>query len=151
MSKAEPAAEYCRTVRSVYLSGRFERREEINGYRMELEAAGIEVISSWLTDPEPPELVENAPGFLDPIWAELAALDRDEVQRADAFVLFADPLGGAGGSRHVEFGMALAWGKTLIVVGEVENLFQRLPGVEVYTCWPTALGRLTGSSTTPRD
>lgn len=130
---------HAQPVRSAYLSGRFERRKEINVYRLELEAAGIAVISSWLTDPAPPELNENAPGFLDPVWTELARLDRDEVGRADVFVLFADPQGGAGGSRHVEFGMALAWGKRIIVVGEVENLFQRLPEVTVCACWEAAL------------
>ena len=131
-----------RDVRSVYLSGRFERRDEINACRLELHEAGIEVTSSWLTDPEPPELNEDSAGFSDPIWAALAGVDREEVHRADAIVLFADPQGGAGGSRHVEFGMALAWRKTLIVVGEVENLFQRLPEVLVFSCWPSALRAL---------
>src|SRR5262249_36725426 len=131
-----------RPIRSVYLSGRFERRDEINEYRLDLEAAGIVVLATWLTDPEPPELDQNAPGFHEPIWAHLAELDREEVRSVDAFVLFADPLGGAGGSRHVEFGMALAWGKQLFIVGEVENLFQRLPEVVVCPTWDDALHAL---------
>jgi hypothetical protein len=39
--------------------------------------------------------------------------------------------------------MALALGKPIIVVGRVENLFQRLPEVRVVEDWPAALTLLT--------
>lgn len=39
------------------------------------------------------------------------------------------------GGRHVEFGMALALGKRVIVVGPRENVFHLLPEVEVHVNW----------------
>lgn len=47
------------SLESVYLSARFERRDELNGYRVELESAGLQVTSRWLTDPTP-ELTDEA-------------------------------------------------------------------------------------------
>jgi hypothetical protein len=113
----------------VFISGRYERRDEFNDYRIELEAANIEVTSRWLTNPSPAQ-------FTDAIWHKLASIDREDIERADAVLFFADVHGGAGGARHVEFGIGLALGKCIIVVGEAENLFQRLSDVTVVAGWP---------------
>ena len=45
--------------------------------------------------------------------------------------------------------MALAHGKPTIVVGRIENLFQRLPEVRVVEDWPSALALLTQPSMMP--
>ena len=66
----------------------------------------------------------------------------DDVAAADAVVCFLEPGGGGNGGRHVEFGMALAWGKRTIVVGEPEHLFHTLPSVRVYPTWADALDAL---------
>ncbi|MEM9565524.1 MAG: hypothetical protein AAGA93_23075 [Actinomycetota bacterium] len=116
---------------SVYLAARFERRDELNGYRAELEAAGLEVTSRWLTDPTP-ELTDEA-------WRQLAAKDVEDIRRAGGLVLFAESGGSGGGGRQVEFGVALGFGKRLIVVGEPENLFHRLAEVEVVPTWDAAV------------
>ena len=127
-------------LHSVYLAARIRRRDELEDYRAQLEAAGIEVTSRWLTMPPPAE-------WTDEVWAHLAEIDRDDVLRADGLVLFAEPGEVDGGSgRHVEFGMALALGRPIIVVGRYENLFQRLPGVTVVPDWPSALVALTQPS-----
>jgi len=119
---------------TVYLSGRFGWREELNRYREELAQLGVEVTSRWLTDPTP-DLTDEA-------WRLLASKDREDIERAEAFVLFADSSRDSGGGRHVEFGIALALGKRVIVVGEIENLFQCLAEVEVVTSWDEALALL---------
>lgn len=115
---------------SVYLSSRFERRSELNGYRSELEAAGVEVTSRWLTDPTP-ELTDDA-------WQVLARKDVEDIRRAEGLVLFAEPDRPGAGGRHVEFGIALGLGKRLLVVGAVENLFHRLQSVDVVGTWEEA-------------
>lgn len=130
-------------ISTVYLSARFDRRDELNRYRDELESLGIEVTSRWLTDPTP-DLTDDA-------WRILAAKDRGDVARADVFILFAERDRDGGGGRHVEFGMALALGKRLIVVGEVENLFQRLEGVEVVSSWRHAMPLLTQPNSHPQS
>ena len=118
-------------LESVYLSARFERRDELNGYRAELEAAGLEVTSRWLIDPTP-ELTDEA-------WRQLATKDVEDIQRAAGLVLFTEPgRSGGGGGRHVEFGVALGLDKRVIVVGEPENLFHRLEAVEVVPTWEHA-------------
>ncbi len=119
----------------VYLSGRFERRAELNGYRVELEAAGVEVTSRWLTDPTP-ELTDDA-------WQTLAAKDVEDIRRSASLVLFTEPGTPGGGGRQVEFGVALGLQKRLIIVGEPENLFHRLGLVEVVPTWDRARELLT--------
>jgi nucleoside 2-deoxyribosyltransferase len=51
----------------------------------------------------------------------LASEDLQDLNRADALVLFT-PAGRRGGC-EVEFGIALALGKTLFIIGEPVNLF----------------------------
>lgn len=114
---------------SVYLSAKFERRGELNGYRSELEAAGVEVTSRWLTDPTP-ELTDEA-------WRLLATKDIEDIHRASGLILFADGRPGGGG-RHVEFGVALGLRKRMMVVGEPENLFQSLEAVQIVPTWEEA-------------
>ena len=76
------------------------------------------------------------------LWARFAQEDFEDVAAADTVVCFLEPGGGGSGGRHVEFGMALAWGKRTIVVGEPEHLFHTLPSVEAYPTWPQALDAL---------
>jgi nucleoside 2-deoxyribosyltransferase len=128
-------------IHSVYLAARIRRRDELLGYAEELRAAGLEVTSSWLTMPVPEDWTSS-------VWADLARIDREDVLRADGLILFAEPELDGGSGRHVEFGMALALGKPTIVVGRVENLFQRLPEVRVVEDWPAALALLTQPSMT---
>ena len=45
-------------LKAVYLAGRIERRAELNEYRRELEAGGVEVTSRWLANPSPAELTD---------------------------------------------------------------------------------------------
>ena len=122
-------------LRSVYLAARIRRRDELLAYAAELKAAGIDVTSSWLTMAVPDDWTSS-------VWADLARIDREDVLRADTLILFAEPELDGGSGRHVEFGMALALGKPTIVVGRVENLFQRLPEVCVVEDWPAALALL---------
>lgn len=115
---------------SVYLSAKFERRDELNGYRNELEAAGIEVTSRWLSD-STPELTDEA-------WRLLATKDVEDIGRASGLVLFSEAGHPGGGGRHVEFGVALGLQKRMVVVGQPENLFHSLDAVEIVATWEDA-------------
>ena len=122
-------------MNSVYLSARFERRDELNQYRLELEALGLKVTSRWLeTDPPPGRRLTEEE------WQALAAVDCEDVQRATWFIGFSDPPELRHGmARHVEYGMAVALGRRVIVVGEREHIFHRLPDVAVVEDWGEAL------------
>ena len=124
------------TVSNVYLAARLRRRDDLNAFREQLEAAGVEVTSRWLTAEPPSELNEE-------VWQGLAELDREDILSAETLVLFSEPEHDGGSGRHVEFGMALALGKRVVVVGEIENLFQRLPEVTVVPDWEAALALMT--------
>ena len=97
-------------IRSVYLAGRIRRRDELNAYREELQAAGIEVTSRWLTMPTPSE-------WSDDTWAELAQIDREDVLRADGLVLFTEPERD-GGSGRVARIAGLTRAKDMVMLGK---------------------------------
>lgn len=121
----------------IYLAGRYGRRQQLREVRKSLVDLGYEVTSSWLdTDFEggvgsahaPPEMREK-----------IALTNLKDLTRADAVVSFTeepDSTQGKRGGRHVEFGMAVAMNKRLIVIGHRENVFHHLPQVESYpTIW----------------
>lgn len=125
----------------VYLSAKFERQKEMQLYSEQLRAEGIEVVSTW-TDLD----VASRDGFsgIAPERRALAAmLDVQQLVRSNLLVLFsdgdaADPRGG----KHVEFGIGLALGKRLMLVGRQENVFHDLPDVERCDDWPQTLRRV---------
>jgi hypothetical protein len=122
-------------MKSVYFAARYSRRDELNGYRAELEALGLDVTSRWLAT-EPRERF----AYSEDDWRELGAVDQEDVLAADALVCFTEGQGdGGSGGRHVELGMALALGRRVIVVGRREHIFHHLPEVEFVESWPEAL------------
>ena len=135
----------------VYLAARYPRIYELNGYADELRGAGHEVTSRWLLGNHQIhraiDLVEAATVSI-PIEGQPFALDDyDDVARADVVVSFTEPprtYGASRGGRHVEFGLALAWNKRVLVVGPRENVFHTLPQVEHFWEWgPEVIQRLT--------
>ena len=122
----------------VYLAGRYRRLDEIRRCADDLRESGHQVTSRWVLERH------TAPGPLDhPSWAALAQNDVDDTLAADAVISFTEAERGGGGGRQVEFGMGLALGKRLILVGPREHLFHTLPGVEVYATWGEALDGLS--------
>jgi nucleoside 2-deoxyribosyltransferase len=112
--------------------------------------AGLEVISSWVT--------EKAVDPDDPAAAALAAAsDLDELTRAELFVCFGEDRSamtlGRGG-RHVELGYALALEMPIVLVGSAEHVFHRHPLVRQLPNWEAALSyvlALVETSAAPRD
>src|SRR5277367_3461579 len=114
----------------IYLASRFSRQREMRAIRDRIVAMGHEVNSRWLEEEyessghgssqAPPEHHEK--------WAKY---NYQDVLLCDTMVNFTEPPNSCGrGGRHVELGLALAWGKRLIVVGHRENVFHNLPQVE---------------------
>ena len=121
--------------RSVYLSARHMRSPELNVVKETLEAAGIRVTSRWLSGTRAPEGADSN-------W--LGRVSREDIESAEAYILLGDERGDSG-HRHVEFGLALAMDKPILVVAtEAENLWQRLPGVTVVPDWDAAKRLLIG-------
>ncbi len=109
----------------IYLAARFDRSAEMVGVAGVLARAGHFVTSRWIHGRQ------NSPDLLS------AVEDVEDLTRADCLVSFTErPTEGvpwaARGGRHVEFGVAVAMGKRLCVVGPRENIFHHLPRVEVF-------------------
>lgn len=123
----------------IYLCARYGRKQELLGYAAEANRAGCHVVSRWL-------YADEATDCTDP--AELhrwATRDRDEVWQADALVFFAEPdpfvLGCGRGGRNVEWGIAVAYRKQLVLIGAPENCFHALAH-KTFATWAEALAYL---------
>jgi hypothetical protein len=110
----------------IYIAARYDRRFEMLGVAAKLIRAGHDVTSRW---------IEGGRGGNSELVAALE--DVGELAHSDCLVTFTEQpercvAWAARGGRHVEFGIALACGKRLCVVGPRENVFHHLPSVEVY-------------------
>jgi len=110
----------------IYIAARYDRRFEMLRVAAELMRAGHDVTSRW---------IEGGRGDEPEVVAALE--DIGDLARADCLVTFTEePERGvawaARGGRHVEFGVALATGKRMCVVGPHENVFHHLPRVELF-------------------
>lgn len=110
----------------IYLAARYDRRWEMLGVAATLERAGHHVTSQW---------IEGGRGD-DPAIVP-AIEDLIDLAGADCLVSFTEDSGhnvpwAARGGRHVEFGVAVATGKRLCIVGPRENIFHHLLSVEAY-------------------
>ena len=68
-------------------------------------------------------------------------MDLEDVRAADlclAFTESADTSDRGRGGRHTEFGIALGLGRSVAIVGPVEHVFHRLPGVIHHCEWGDA-------------
>jgi nucleoside 2-deoxyribosyltransferase len=120
----------------VYLASRYSRLPEMQAVREDLRVAGHEVTSRWVNG-EHQASDNDAPLLL---TAKFATEDQEDLEAADCVISFTEAprTGPTRGGRHVEFGMAIALGKRLIVVGHRENVFHALPDVEFFPSWAQA-------------
>lgn len=121
----------------IYIAARYDRRFEMLRVASDLMRAGHEITSRWIEGGrgDDPELVA-------------AIEDVGDLERADCLVTFTERpernvAWAARGGRHVEFGIALATGKRLCIVGPRENVFHHLPRVEIYATVPDLIEGLT--------
>ena len=115
----------------IYLASRFRDHPLMREWRDQLTTRGYEVSSRWI-NPGDHEGEDRS---------RFAREDMADVRRANVMISRSDPAffrSGRGG-RHVEFGLALAWGMRIILVGERENVFHWMPGVELAATFDDAL------------
>ena len=132
----------------IYLAARYSRREELCGYADALRGLGHVVDARWLLGNhqihEGADKVE-AWAISIPIEGRAFAVDDyEDVRAADMVISFSEEprSGNSRGGRHVEFGLAVAWGKKVKVVGPRENVFHCLPTVEHHWMWADCLESL---------
>ena len=154
----------------IYLAARYSRREELCVYRNELRALGYDVLARWLdgehqlaNDGTP--IGEHGEALVEGVLRSGEVIsEREQTQRAAALrqrfaqddwedvtaaelvINFTEPPRSKAnrGGRHVEFGIALARGARVIVVGFRENIFHWLPRVEFCRSWEEVKALLPG-------
>lgn len=103
----------------IYLAARYDRHEEMLGVAKLLEEDGHIVTSRWIHGNH--ESPNNDPTDA----CDFALEDWNDLDEADGFVTFTElsSVGYNRGGRHVEFGIALAEDKFIVIVGPEENVF----------------------------
>ncbi len=114
-----------------YIAARFSRRPECNALAHQLKALGHTITSRWvLPDTDhviPTGLSRQA---ADAERERFAREDFDDVLACDAMVsLMEEPRNNSRGGRHVEFGMAVALGKAMHIIGPRETVFHHMGAV----------------------
>lgn len=95
---------------------------------------GHEVTSRWLDVSPGFEINATVMNEAPDRGRRYAERDMEDIQAADMVISFTDGELARGG-RHAEFGMAVAWEKTLVLVGPREQLFHTLGEVRVFATW----------------
>ncbi len=139
-----------------YLAARYSRRLEVAEYADQLHSLGHQVTSRWLLGQHQAEVLEvdadGIPEHVPEVARRFAEEDVEDVTFADVVVAFSEPprSEASRGGRHVEFGMALGWvlagyrsldgrRRSVVVIGQRENVFHCLREVAVFPDWATFL------------
>lgn len=120
---------------AVYLAAPAPRQELMRQWRDDLEAAGYRVTSRWLDLPwdRLPAKIGGAE------WRRQARSDTADVLAADVVINCTLHPGEGLGGRHSEYGMGVAWGKRLLLVGGREQVFHAAEEATVYATWAECL------------
>jgi len=105
----------------VYLACPWKNKAEAKLAKAQLEEAGLEVTSRWIELHGDKE--KDDPTNI-PYFEEEAKHDVQDVFAADILILLNIQ---KSEGKAVETGLALAWGKPVILVGERSNIFHYLP------------------------
>lgn len=127
----------------VYLAARFSRFPEMQGYKGELERAGFEVTSRWVSGEHQ---ARDGEVFSQEDRKRFAVEDYGDLCKSDIIICFTEgpnPPGRNRGGRHVEFGIALGLELEIHVVGHRENVFYCLPSVRFHEDWDHCFVELT--------
>lgn len=108
----------------VYVGAKFEEKGNAREAQAALRALGHEITFDWTVEDDSGLSGDERELY----WRACGANDVDGVRRADAVLLLNHPL--AFGTM-VEFGLALAWGKPIFLVGaDIRNtVFFWVPGI----------------------
>ena len=131
-------------MKQIYIAGRYDRREELSEYADILRDKGFIVDCRWLLGThqihphaEKVDVDKHPEHGVTLLARPFAEDDVEDVFSADTLIFFSEPPDSHSkrGGRHVEFGMALAQGKRIIVIGDRENIFHCLPQIERFDTW----------------
>lgn len=97
----------------VYIASKLHYASQFRGYRKSWALDGINLHARWFDQAELETNGSLTPDEFRIFWA----VDEEDVKEADALILYAAPSDKLRGAL-VEAGMAIAWGKLVIVIGD---------------------------------
>lgn len=115
----------------IYIAARFSRRPEANRLAQVLKSYGYTITSRWVK-PDQTDLPETgiSEQATDSDRRRFAMEDYEDVKACDWCIsLMEEPRNNSRGGRHIEFGIALALGKKLTIIGPRETVFHHLDQV----------------------
>ena len=120
----------------IYIAAAYQRQEEMRRIRQELRLMGHAVTSRWLDQKSATVFGWTVADIEKGLYEvqEQARRDIEDITAAQAVFSFTDGDLARGG-RHVEFGIAIALGKRLWVIGPREHIFHSLGRVACYPDW----------------
>jgi hypothetical protein len=121
-----------------YLAARYNRNAEMRAVRDDLFVYGHTITSRWIDQHDGAlleSIVQERLNSEPQNCAKYAQVDISDIRRADAVISFTSIEGGGKGGRHVEFGVALALQKMLVIVGPRENIFHTLGSIRHFPEW----------------
>ena len=141
----------------VYIAAPYGAREQVREYCDSLLKLGHTPMSRWAYGSRPitTGTTRSAPHLSDAEADTYAQGDLVDVSRSDCLIMLTEDAsdilagGAASGGRHIELGYALAIGKTVIVVGDPENIFHRSGLVRRVDTWEEAIEQLATRATLP--
>ena len=120
-----------------YLASRYARRRELTNYALETVMKGHVVTSRWITGkhelPGIDETFDEIPDYA----LSFALEDFEDIQSCETLICFTESPNSkiSRGGRHVEFGLALALGKDVVIIGPRENVFHTFPKIARFNSW----------------
>lgn len=133
----------------IYLAARYSRKDELRGYREDIQKLGHEVTSRWLDSKEAIDLDMSS------LEACIAAnTDVEDILGSDVLVLFTEnpKVGIPRGGRLTELGIAIGLrlnglGPSIFLVGEKENVFMNLQEIDGrFNTWASLVDALQKAS-----
>lgn len=118
----------------VYIAARFSRRPEAHEIAKWLQHQGHTITSRWVLPNDDHVLPTGLSAQAEDAERQRFALgDWEDVRVAGWCISLTEPpRNNSRGGRHVEFGMAIALGHRLTVIGPRETVFHHLPNIEHY-------------------
>lgn len=110
---------------------RYGRHEEMQEVAKALQLIDHIVVSRWIRGNHEAYDAAIGTGAITKIEEQIAQDDVFDLWSSECVVGFSEmEYTPTRGGRHVEFGMALAWQKRIIIVGGYENVFYTLPQIQ---------------------
>jgi hypothetical protein len=129
----------------IYLAARYSRHLELQTYAQELESLGHEITSRWIRGNHEISGISRE-NISHKDNERLAREDYYDLLIAEQVICFTEPPESSysRGGRHVEYGIAMALNKQIIIIGHRENVFYFLPEIKFYQEWNEALKFIKG-------